>query len=652
MAQQRITYLISIFLLFWFASASAGVTKESVDQKIENLKHTKKSVLTDSIEVIVYDLYSFESIYGLSKIKELDQLISDDNVNAKLRIKHSLAAFDQKNKYVLLDSALLFANNNNIDEFKIEYYTSKGNWYYVDKVYDSSLVAILNARKLSSQLGVNRDIQTSHLLGDLFFSIELYEQAEAYFKRADSLLVDMRYDEVWRKRVIKNNLGLIEMKKGNFETALKVFEESKSLVPEVLPSYRDSLTICYYNRKIAECFYGLRRNYSQAIANLLFTYKFAKKHQLDEHLYPSYNILIKLYIKTDQSALVQQYFKEYQEYYHSIDPFIDYQKEDALLRAEVAEYLGDEKRALQYYKVYKNLNDSQTLQVKSASIVNLLTNQDYSNLRNNYNEIRQQRMVLLIGIFIACIFIAIIAIFAYRTFKLNKSLSESNQTKDKLFSIIAHDLRAPFNSIVGFSDLSYNAILEKDYDEVKEYNQHVLEKSKELLHLIDNLLNWSRTQQDRLTLQPSDIKLSSIFEEIKPSIELQSDQKSIQVEYQFEEDCLVHVDEFTMKTVFTNILSNAVKFSYPDSVIQVISKTVKNLVELSIVDQGTGITKEKLSSLFHLDKQQSTRGTSSEPGTGLGLLICKEFVERNQGTIHIESEEGTGTTVRVLLPMK
>ena len=493
MTLQRISYTICLIVSFLvLKSTSAEVTKNSVDQKISNLKYTNSSALEDSIEVVVYDLYNFEFSYGLSKIKELDQLIDDKHVNAKLRIKHSLAAFDPENKYELLDSALTFANKNGVAEFKIEYYTSKGNWYYRDQVYDSALVAILEARDLSSKLGINRELQTSHLLGDLFFSLELYEQAESYYLRCDTLLVDPRFDEVWRKRVIKNNLGLIDMKKGDYASALQVFEYSKELVPEKLSNFRDSLSIAYYNRKIGECLVALNKRYDEAIKDALFTYRFAKTHNFQEHLYPAYNLLIKLYIKTNNAELLRSTFIEYKTYYQTLQPSLDYQKENALLCAQVAEYFNDEKQALKCYKEYKELNDSETLQVKSASIIKLLTNQDYLNLKNNFNEVNQQRKFLVVAIIIALFLVTLILFFAYRMMRLIRRLNESNKTKDKLFSIIAHDLRAPFNSIVGFSELSYTAILEEDYKEVKDFNLHVLQKSKELLELINNLLNWAR----------------------------------------------------------------------------------------------------------------------------------------------------------------
>lgn len=647
----RVGYIVCVFLLLLLViNTSASITKYAIDRKIENLKTTEPSLLKDSIEVIVYNLYSYDQPYGLSKIKELDSLISDDQVDAKLRIKHSLAAFDEKNKYALLDSALNYANQHNVEEFKVEYNISKGNWYYIDHKYDSALVAILKARDISHKLHINHEIQIYHLLGDLFYSLELYEQAEEYFRITASLLVNPRYDEAWRKRVIKNNLGLIEMKKGNYQDALNIFQYSKSRILPTLPTFRDSLSICYLNRKIGQCLYELNRNYEEAIEQAIFTYNFAKKHRLNEHLYPVYNLLIKLYIKTNNTELFHQFFNEYKTYYKSLQPSIEYKKENALLRAEVAEYLGNEKMALNYYKDFKALDDSEILQVKSASIVKLLTGQDYLNLENNYNQVKHQRKVLELGIFIAIILVSLILIFAYRLFKLNRNLIESNQMKDKLFSIISHDLRAPFNSIVGFSELSYTSVLEKDYKELEQYNLHVLEKSKELLHLIDNLLDWSRTQQSRLTVNLLSIKIVSILEDIKPSIALQAGQKHILIDYQLDKNHLVKADEYTMKTVFTNILSNAIKYSYSNNVIQVISRSVKDMIEISVIDKGIGIPKDKLNNLFHLENQQSAIGTNSEPGTGLGLIICKEFVEKNEGIIDVKSEEGAGTTVRILLP--
>jgi PAS domain S-box-containing protein len=205
-----------------------------------------------------------------------------------------------------------------------------------------------------------------------------------------------------------------------------------------------------------------------------------------------------------------------------------------------------------------------------------------------------------------------------------KQLQKLNFTKDKFFSIIAHDLRNPFHSILGFTEL-----LSKNWggfnDEKKqEFNGLIYESAQYAHNLLENLLQWSRTQTDRIKFSPSKVSLLKIINDIK------------------------HILNATI--VKKNFLNNAIKFTPAGGKISVATEDAGSFISLNITDTGVGINPEDLPKLFQFDEFHSTAGTAGEPGTGLGLIICHEFIKKHGGEIKVKSEPGKGSTFTFTLP--
>lgn len=233
-----------------------------------------------------------------------------------------------------------------------------------------------------------------------------------------------------------------------------------------------------------------------------------------------------------------------------------------------------------------------------------------------------------------------------------QQLKEANLTKDKFFSIIAHDLRSPFTSILGFTRL-----LDDEYDdftdeERKTMVKQILNSTESTFQLLDNLLAWAKTQLGRTIYTPETFTLDSLISESVKQTMPQSQIKNILISKGKIEDLTLFADQNMIRTVIRNLLSNAVKFSFPDGLIEIETKISDNILTIAITDHGTGISPQTLNSLFSLtEKVPSTKGTANEKGTGLGLILCREFVERNGGTIHAESAVGKGSTFIVTLPV-
>lgn len=234
--------------------------------------------------------------------------------------------------------------------------------------------------------------------------------------------------------------------------------------------------------------------------------------------------------------------------------------------------------------------------------------------------------------------------------KQTKELKELNATKDKFFNIIAHDLRSPFTSIIGFSSLLVEKMKERDFEGIEELAVIVQTSSKRAFNLLSNLLDWARTQTGKIEFNPGYIDLNVLINE---AIEITNDtakQKSISINKELPVKALLSVDKAMISTVLRNLLSNAIKFTNEGGEVLISGELNNNEFVVIVSDNGVGIEQTDLENLFRIDIKHITEGTSKERGTGLGLILCKEFVEKHGGKIWVESEAGVGTTFKFTLP--
>ncbi|MCM4168095.1 Adaptive-response sensory-kinase SasA [Arenibacter antarcticus] len=232
-----------------------------------------------------------------------------------------------------------------------------------------------------------------------------------------------------------------------------------------------------------------------------------------------------------------------------------------------------------------------------------------------------------------------------------RKLEALNETQNKLFSIIAHDLRSPFNNILSLSELFFHNESDTDDSESKEYVDLINTTAKNTLGLLDNLLNWAKSQTGELSFNPKKIKLSEVISEI---IELKmslAKAKNISLQYSPADDIELNTDENILGTVLRNLISNAIKFTNSGGHINVVATTNQHQVEISISDNGVGMKEETIHKIFNLSSNVTLPGTANERGSGLGLVICKEFVKKLNGHLWVESEEGKGSNFKFTLPL-
>ncbi len=235
----------------------------------------------------------------------------------------------------------------------------------------------------------------------------------------------------------------------------------------------------------------------------------------------------------------------------------------------------------------------------------------------------------------------------------NEELLKLNSEKDKFFSIIAHDLRSPFNGFLGLTHMLVDELDVLTLKEIQKIAMTMRSSATNLFRLLENLLNWSRMEQGLIPFNPEKVLLlPTVNESLTVALGLAKN-KGIELSCNIPDELAVQADNYMLQTVIRNLVSNAVKFTHKGGKITIAAKSLPaNSVEISVEDTGIGMSKKMIDNLFKLDQNTSRKGTEGEPSTGLGLIISKDFIEKHGGRIWVESEEGNGSTFYFTLPTK
>ncbi len=232
----------------------------------------------------------------------------------------------------------------------------------------------------------------------------------------------------------------------------------------------------------------------------------------------------------------------------------------------------------------------------------------------------------------------------------NEELKAANATKDKFFSIISHDLKSPINSFLNVSTLLMDHIDRFNKEELQEMAGSVKISGNNLLRLMENLLSWSRLQMDREVFEPALCTLNPLVQDVANALDDGLSEKTIHLIPSIPNNTHIFADANMIRFVLQNLIANAIKFTKRGGEINLTIQPVGDMLEVSISDNGIGISEKNLAKLFRIDIIYTNLGTEKEKGTGLGLILCKEMVEKHHGQIRVESEEKKGTTFTFSCP--
>ncbi|MCE1189204.1 MAG: PAS domain-containing sensor histidine kinase [Ignavibacteria bacterium] len=231
-----------------------------------------------------------------------------------------------------------------------------------------------------------------------------------------------------------------------------------------------------------------------------------------------------------------------------------------------------------------------------------------------------------------------------------RDLQAANRTKDTLFSIISHDLRGPFHPILNLSEMLNANLTTLQPDEIKMFAASIYSNSQKVYDLLQNLLEWSRMQKGQMKFAPNDIHLLTVVEQVLSVLNQNALEKTIQFITSIEKDIYVYADEHMLRSILHNLVNNAIKFTGENGQVIINASVSEGQTIVSVTDTGVGISPEHIQKILSPDEFITTIGTFNEKGTGLGLMLCKDFITKHQGTFTINSEEGKGTQITVTFP--
>jgi len=492
-----------------------------------------------------------------------------------------------------------------------------GRTYFFLKRWDDALVHYKLARDMATELQINQGISIAeNNIGNIFQKKENYQQAIEHYLRCLQL-----QEEIDDKETICNvyhNLATCYAELGSFKESLNYFDLASEVAKEIGDKEIEALSLI-------------------GLAN----YHANEKHQYFE--------AIKLINQAEAIAKEAGYNQVLAEVYQS--------------RSNIDEKRGDFTSALNYFKRYKALSDElfneQSMDQLHEYEVRYQTKEKELEILRQQLEINRQKNIMYIstiGLFTAGLLVVLLFYIIILRTRRNRLLADTNATKDKFFSIISHDLKNP---AVTQRD-AIQILLENsnywDSDLLKKYYQKLLKSANEHVDLLYSLLGWAQAQTGRIPFLPRLFDLTATLKSDISTIKNMAEEKDIALKMQIPESTLITGDDNMLATVVRNLLVNAVKFTDKGGEIKLDitpcrdgarcgdgARPVSTSYLISVTDTGAGMTQEQVQNLFRLDSHTSRQGTAGETGVGLGLIVCKEFIEKHGSCLHIESVEGKGS---------
>jgi signal transduction histidine kinase len=566
-------------------------------------------------------------------------------------------------------------------EGKAEAYRLIGIYYDFQGNYPKALKYYQMALKIGEELKDKNIISRSYNNIGIIYEIQLdYELALNYYLKSLEIKEDI--GDTYGMINTLNNIGNIYRYLKEYSNALEYFKRSLQLSKDInnktgISMSTISIGLAYNNmgdKYQAIEYYKNGLNLAEELENVSFI------------LWSTFGLGM-AYFDLEKLDIALEYAEKAYKLALEINEKEQIKFSSGLL-SEIYAAKGNFEKAYTYQVKFKNQSDSLVNEAKTKEITALELQYTFEKEKElaqaeqekidavKAEEIKQHKAIrnlFIIG-FLLLLFLVFILIRSYlfkrkANFTLTEQkqeiesmnsqltvqkdeLESANKTKNKFFSIIAHDLKSPFNAILGFSDLLLNN--HKDYDENKreELIKFIHTSSKSAYILMENLFDWARSQSGNIEFSPERLNLNELVQKVITNASYSASQKEIKLKNLLNEEILVNADKNMLSTILRNLISNAVKFTERGGEISVYYEKSKESKHHKVVvkDNGIGMSVEKAKSLFQLDKNQSSEGTDKEKGTGLGLILCKEFIEKHQGKIKVESIEGKGSEFIISLP--
>lgn len=602
---------------------------------------------------IKLDKYQQSILYSLKVIEILDRMKNEkDKISYLNYIGNSyyeLGQFDKALSYYFQELEL--RRKYNVNPLNDDFLDKLAKVYTALEQYDKALEYYKRAFEIYNNQKNNRKDNKLLITAQYYSKIGLtyyyktdYNNSMDYYSKALDIIEKLKDEESLKgKSIIYNNLALNYKAMGQIEKALQTIKKSEEIINKIGIDSYEFLTLTSFSE-----IYAKLNKFDEAEKYLLKAIERSKVEESTNDLKNSTYLLYQLYTKFNkfESAL-----DTYKNYKNMTDSLINLEMTDKLVEFQTV------------YEMEKRNQENDDLKTANR-------------LQKEKAELERQSFILT-SLFSFMVIVVLMVLFYFRKrasnvlvvsnltiegqnarlLELNENLRKSestlrhsNTTKDKFISIIAHDLKNPMHSIGFSADLMINYFDNLNDEKKIDHLKGIYKTSNHAYDLLENLLHWARAQSKSMTYEPEDIDLGLVIKDVVDLSFSSAENKKIYINNQIDYNNYVYADRNMIETVTRNLISNSIKFCNEGNTISISYLSINDYIVVVVNDDGIGIPDKTIDKIFKIEEQISTPGTMKETGTGLGLLLCKEFVNINRGDIWVESTYGKGATFKFTLP--
>lgn len=608
----------------------------------------------------------------LEQAKEIRDPKEESQALKDLGLIHLTRVYDYEKAMDFLIRALAIEDSLNLEPQRVLTYIAIARVFEVVRDYFKSAQFLEQALKINQeQRDINALAMILNNLGKVKASQGKLDEAFSHYKQV------LNYREDIDKRFEAEalfNIGHLHTHKGNYAQALNSHKKALAITRSMNDRYTEASSL-----NDIGILYGLMKNDAKSLANHMVALEIRQALGDKTGMAASFNNVGWLYHKQQKTADAianglqalelgresqsqEQIFNSYELLSQAYKDLEDYK--NALMYKELSlaihEFIRNEKQERQLLETQNRyVVGKKETEIEKLETVRLDREKELAAQEKFKN-------ILFVLVVLVCVIAGLLFILylvtrrSRRILELAKNevqqqnikLQDLNHTKDNFFSIISHDLKGPLNSLTSFSRLLIDHTDNLSKEEIRMLARDLDKSLKNLFALLENLLEWSRSQTGNIDFTSEVFDLAEILKTNKNLLESQARNKQIQILIEQEIECPVRLHKQSINTVVRNLISNAIKFTNEGGTIRLSLQRTNGFLSVSVADDGVGMGKEVVNRLFRIDHKHSSQGTANEKGTGLGLILCREFIEKNGGKIHVQSEPGKGSVFTCSFPIK
>lgn len=671
-----------------------------------------KLLLVLALTLLQFSLFATNNTDSLKE--SLSKLDGEAKAYALLDLAQRVSSTDSSLSFNYINEAHTIARQQNVPIISARAYFTKGDIYFSDLDYYAAIDEYMLAIDYFVQADSIREVgEVYNSIGLSYYYLGTFDIALEYLLKAVSSFEEVK-NEIGCSRIYIN-IGMVYNRLGDYNSVIEYYKKAADLSDKLDEQERkanafNGLGVGYYNageietskayyRKALQIYRSLNTEFRTAVtinnlANIYIDEKDSVEVGLGyyEEAYEIFDKLDELRSKVfvmDGIGCAYRELGQYNKALKMLKQGVQIAKDNGLGNyilnlfykdiSSVYEKQGKIGEAFESFKMHKQYQDSMRQEQLLAQATAIEKKYEISKHEAMIAQLSVEKELAMVqiqkdkafrnlGIF-AILFLLVVVTYVsfgnYNRKKINKILTEKNiqieaqrneleqlnASKNKFFSLVAHDLKNPLHTVLGFSYLLHHEFERFDDQARRKYARDIYNSTNNIFRLLQNLLDWSRSQTGRLKYEPVVFELSAMQEKICNFLSPYAQQKNIELQYEVPGDIYVYATPMMIETILRNLASNAIKFTMPGGVVAIGFKFYEDVVAVCVKDTGIGMNEEELDQLFSIESKTRKKGTNNEDGSGLGLILCKEFVKLNYGKIWAESEEGKGSKFCFTVPL-